>query len=85
VHVTNRSLNLSGEVAALAREFGFYLVRVYRPWLQGFSSRTDWMLLSRDPQSLNTPQLVEAGSEVRLRIGMHVWTDDFSDLLSVLR
>lgn len=85
LHVTNRSLDLSREVAVLAREFGFYLVRVYRPWLQGISAKADWVLLSRDPQSLNTPPILEAGSEVRVQPDMPVWTDDFSNLLFVLK
>jgi hypothetical protein len=86
VHVTNRSLDLSPEVALLARESHLSLVRIYRPWLQpSFSAKTDWILLSRDTESLNTPQIREAGRDVPSRSDLPVWTDDFSNLVSVLR
>lgn len=85
VHVTNRSLDLSWEVALLARESHLSLVRIYRPWLRSFSSKTDWILLSREAESLNTPQIKAAGSDVPWRPDLPLWTDDFSNLLSVLR
>jgi hypothetical protein len=85
LHVTNRSLDLSWEVALLARESHLSLVRIYRPWLRSFSSKTDWILLSREAESLNTPQIKAAGSVVPWRPDLPVWTDDFSNLLSVLR
>jgi len=85
IHVTNRSLDLSGEVALLARESHLSLVRIYRPWLRSFSSKTDWILLSRDSETLNTPLIRAAGSGVRWRSDLPVWTDEFSNLLSVLR
>jgi spermidine synthase len=85
LHVTNRSLDLSGEVALLARESHLSLARIYRPWLPTFSAKTDWILLSRDAESLNTPQIKAASSDVPWRSDLPVWTDDFSNLLSVLR
>src|SRR2546427_3146586 len=42
----------------------FRSVRIYRPWLGGYSAQTDWVLLSENPGSLRLPGIVEAGRSV---------------------
>lgn len=84
VHITNRSLDLTPVLAGIARDLQFSGVRVYRPWLNTFSSQTDWVLLSENPSSLAGP-LSEAGRILPITRDTPVWTDDYSNLLEVLR
>src|SRR6266404_3772065 len=61
VHITNRNLDLRLVLAGIARELRLSSVRIYRPWLGGYSAQTDWVLLSENPGSLRLPGIVEAG------------------------
>lgn len=83
VHITNSTLDLSPVVAGVAGEYGFSSLRIHRPWLRGLSSLSDWVLLSRDVQALSDPAIAHAGVAL---FGKNIlWTDDFSNLLHVLK
>jgi hypothetical protein len=85
VHITNRNLDLGPVVAGIARELRLSSVRIYRPWLGGYSSQTDWVLLSENPASLRSPGIVQAGRSVLVSQQSQVWTDDYSNLLQYLK
>jgi spermidine synthase len=85
VHITNRNLDLSLVLAGIAREMHFSAIRVYRPWLDSYSSKTDWVLLSEDPASLRLPALLQAGRSLSVVQENQVWTDDYSNLLHYLK
>lgn len=85
IHITNRSLDLSPVLSGIARDFQFSVIRIYRPWLNTFSSQTDWVLLSQNPSSLRLPGIAEAGRSLPVTRDAPVWTDDYSNLLEVLR
>jgi spermidine synthase len=81
-HISNLYLDLSPVVARLALETGLVAaslvdVPVDRPW----AAASEWMLMSADERALGLPRLkaVPAASQAQA-----VWTDDFSDLVSVL-
>ena len=87
VHISNVHFDLSPVVAALADEFQLASVRVDDPEdsdtdMPGdLSSR--WVLLARDAETLNHPLLADAErTPPKKRV---LWTDDFSNLFSVLR
>jgi len=85
VHITNRNLDLRLVLAGIARELRLSSVRIYRPWLGGYSAQTDWVLLSENPGSLRLPGIVEAGRSVSVSNHGQVWTDDYSNLLQYLK
>ncbi len=85
VHITNRSLDLSPVLSGIAKEFQFSAVRVYRPWLNSFSSQSDWVFLSQNHSSLRHPEIDAAGRSLLSSGGTTLWTDDYSNLLEVLR
>jgi hypothetical protein len=85
VHITNRNLDLRLVLAGIARELRLSSVRIYRPWLGGYSAQTDWVLLSENPGSLRLPGIVEAGRSVSVTNHGQVWTDDYSNLLQYLK
>jgi MFS family permease/SAM-dependent methyltransferase len=88
-HVSNRFLDLIPVVARLAKEQGAHAVLVrddpdeeedYR------RSRTDWVLVSRDPAALKRPAIVERGAAPpEDRPEWRTWTDDYSNLIQILK
>ena len=88
-HVSNRFLDLIPVVARLAKENGVHAVLVrddpdeevdYR------RSRTDWVLVSRDPGALRRPEIVARGAvEPEDRPEWRTWTDDYSNLVQILK
>ncbi|HJS77230.1 MAG TPA: fused MFS/spermidine synthase [Burkholderiales bacterium] len=88
-HVSNRFLDLIPVVARLAKEQGARAVLVrddpdeeedYR------RSRTDWVLVSRDPAALKRPAIVERGAAPpEDRPEWRTWTDDYSNLIQILK
>jgi SAM-dependent methyltransferase/MFS family permease len=88
-HVSNRFLNLVPVVARLAKEHGAHVVLVrddpdeeedYR------RSRTDWVLVSRDPAALAREAIVERGGAApEDRPEWRTWTDDYSNLIQILK
>jgi SAM-dependent methyltransferase len=88
-HVSNRFLDLVPVVARVARENGAYAVLVRDdpedddPSLR---SRSDWVLVSRDLGALEGGKIVEAGAvEAEDRPGWRTWTDDYSNLVQILK
>jgi hypothetical protein len=85
-HVSNRHLNLTPLVAALAAERGYAAIaESFRADPRDAAqSDSDWVLVARTPESL--APLVGDGRWTSLGgpTPMRVWTDDFSDILGVL-
>ena len=91
VHVTNRAVELASVVAAEAQHFGLNLLYVNAPGItnqtipDGVIYPNQWILLSRSKEALLAPELVKASSPLKLRKGLHFWTDDQNNLLQILR
>ncbi|HSA71030.1 MAG TPA: fused MFS/spermidine synthase [Burkholderiales bacterium] len=88
-HVSNRFLDLIPVVARLAKEHGAHamLVRDDPDEEEDYRrSRTDWVLVSRDPAALKRPAIGERGAvEPEDRPGWRTWTDDYSNLIQILK
>jgi len=85
VHITNRDLDLSPVLSGIARDLHFSSIRVYRPWLDSFSSKTDWIFLSQNPASLRIPEILATGRSLPASGETPTWTDDYSNLLEFLK
>lgn len=91
VHVTNGAVELASVVAAEAQHFGLNLLYVNAPGItnktipDGTISPNQWILLSRSKDVLSAPALMQTSSPLRLRKGLHFWTDDQNNLLQILR
>ena len=49
-------------------------------------SRSDWVLVSRDPAALKRPAIAEAGAQpAEDRPDWRTWTDDYSNLIQILK
>ena len=86
-HVSNRFLELVPVVARLARETGAHAVVVYEGSGEDDSrTQSDWVLVSRDPKALQGKEFETVGAEpTEDREGLRTWTDDYSNLIQILK
>ena len=49
------------------------------------ASSSDWVLLSDRAESLDKPELAEAAKEIEAHDDWRLWTDDFNNLVQVLK
>src|SRR5687768_16316383 len=88
-HVSNRFLDLIPVVARLAQEHGVHVVLVRDDPDEEDDhkrSRSDWVLVSRDPAALKRAEIVERGAtEPEQRPEWRTWTDDYSNLIQILK
>ena len=88
-HVTNRYLDLAPLLARIAEAKGLKAGLIsYEPTdeeeaLQYASS--DWAVLSRDRAVFELPEVAAVAKPLKAREGTPLWTDDFNNLLRVLR
>jgi len=87
-HVSNRFLSLVPVVARIAKENGAHAVLVSDKGKDGDDDHTttDWVLVSRDPKALEAPEIEEVSPEApEEQAGWRTWTDDYSNLVQILR
>jgi len=88
-HVSNRFLDLIPVVARLAKEQGAHAVLVRDDPDEEEDhrrSRSDWVLVSRDPAALQREAMVEReATEAEDRPEWRTWTDDYSNLIQILK
>jgi SAM-dependent methyltransferase len=87
-HVSNRFLDLVPVVARLAAELKLHAVLVSDDPEEDdpHRSRSDWVLVSRDAKALEAPAITEAGgAPAEDQPGWRTWTDDYSNLIQILK
>ena len=87
-HVSNRFLSLVPVVARLAKVHGAHTVLVSDKGKDGDDDHTttDWVLVSRDRSALEAPEIEAASPEApEQQVGWRTWTDDYSNLVQILR
>ena len=85
-HVTNRFLELAPVVDLLARTQGLHVLRIEDDGGENpVASISDWILLSDNAALLADPQLADAATPIPPRPGSRLWTDDFNNLVQVLK
>lgn len=84
IHVSNRHLDLSAVVGSLATDLGLKAALVLdRPGEDKLTFQSDWIVLSRDDEFFKRIAS-DSVSILELQSG-HSWTDEYSNLLGVLR
>ena len=81
IHVSNRFLDLAPVIRELAIKHGFHSVIVYETG----HTTSDWILLSKSKATLEHPKIKEVAQELPSKPGIKAWTDDFHNLVQVLR
>ena len=88
-HVSNRFLELIPVVARIAREQGAHAVLVRddpEDEDNSLRSRTDWVLVARDEKALQAANIVDGGGvPAEDRPEWRTWTDDYSNLVQILK
>ena len=84
-HVTNRYLDLPPVVQRLADEHGMHAVMIYDDSNDGMASISDWILVADDERALEAPQISEVSVPIEPRPGLKLWTDDFNNIVQVLK
>lgn len=84
-HVTNRFLDLVPVVDALARAHGLAVAFIADNGDDPGASRSEWVLLSKDPAALEKPSIADAATPITPRPDWRLWTDDFNNLVQVLK
>jgi hypothetical protein len=85
VHVSNKALDLPPVVEATAKSLGLRVAHVHSHGLGDIISESEWMLISRSPAELMRPEIAEASTPVESTRHPRAWTDDYSNLLQILR
>ena len=84
VHISNRHLDLEPVVVGLGQRCGLQVV--FRETVSGADEtqyNTQWMLLTNNKEFLARPEVQDDADEVTKRACY--WTDDFSDLFTIIR
>jgi len=84
-HVTNRFLDLIPVVQKLAEAQGLHAVLVADDGSDTLASRSDWVLVSDSDQALQAPPIEEASEPIDDRPDLRLWTDDFNNIVQVLK
>ena len=87
-HVSNRFLELPPVVGRLAKEHGLAALLVSDEGKEGDDdhTKTDWVLLAKDPKVLEAKEIQEAAPEPpEERPNWRTWTDDYSNLVQILK
>ncbi|MGA8023030.1 MAG: hypothetical protein WCC18_14880 [Candidatus Acidiferrales bacterium] len=84
-HISNKMLDLSPVVAALAAHNHLAVARLHNSHSPDLGERSDWILLSRNPNALAYDSFRGHLDSMPPADSRLVWTDDYSDLFAVLR
>ena len=84
-HLTNRFLNLPPVVERIAAARGLAAVLVHDDAENSDLRATDWVLVAKEAATLQRQGLAGVSSPITAIPGLRAWTDDFNNLLSVLK
>ena len=83
-HVSNRFLDLKPVVEMIAEKRGLHVAWVRDTYEDG-STTSDWVLLTKAKNLLLKPDILEATYVIPPEPGWRVWTDDFNNLVQVMK
>ena len=86
-HISNRHLRLRPVLAAAAEEWGLTALVQRDPAIVAAEGRyaSEWMLMARSREAFGALVGDPRWTRPVVPAGTHVWTDDFSDVLGVLK
>ena len=83
-HVSNRFLDLKPVVNLIAEKRGLHVTWVRDSYDDG-STTSDWVLLSKDNTQFLKPEILDGSFIIPPQPKLRVWTDEFNNLLQVLK
>jgi spermidine synthase len=86
VNITNAYLDLRRVVERAANHFGKIAIHYSDEPIDNFVCfPSDWVLIADPSIRESAPKLAEAGQALGPSAGFRLWTDDFSNLWSILK
>ena len=86
VHISNRFVNLRPIVNRLALELDLSVIHVRSLEAVGLHiSTSEWMALAKDPKVFDHPALVQHKVDLSSARDYTLWTDDYNNLIQVIR
>jgi spermidine synthase len=87
INISNRYLDLEPIIAQAAKEMGWSGVVVYDEGnSESYYVSNTWVLLSKSPAIFGHPNFQDAStSALQARNGFRAWTDDYSNIIQILR
>jgi hypothetical protein len=86
VHVSNQYLDLAPAVAQLARNQGLAARFVISPKDdRHLYAQAEWVIMTANPDFFARPEFSGVAKPIEERPGARLWTDDYNNLLEVLR
>jgi hypothetical protein len=86
INISNRYLNLGPVVAQAMTEMGWSGVTVDDEGEdQPYYSGNTWVVLARSPQFFDNPSFKGSSKTLKPKPGFREWTDDFSNLIQILK
>ncbi len=87
---TNRFLNIPPIVASLANEFGLAAVLISdspasEEGIDYWTNGTDQVIVTANREFLQSEKIRSVATEISIPAGFRVWTDDFNNLIRVLK
>ena len=83
-HVSNRFLDLKPVIQQIAEKRGLHVAWVRDTYDDG-STTSDWVLLSRVNGQFLKPEILDASYIIAPQPGWRLWTDDFNNLVQVMK
>ncbi len=83
-HVSNRYLELKPVVEKIATARGLHVAWI-KDAIDADSTSSDWILLCKDKRVLQSPELLATTLPIAPQPGWRIWTDDFNNLVQVLK
>jgi hypothetical protein len=84
IHVSNQYLDLAPVVAQLASANGMIARMVHNPRDDAhLYAQNDWVVMTRESELM--PEITASAKLIEPRPGLHLWTDDYNNLLQVFR
>jgi len=84
-HVTNRFLKLAPVVKQIADTYGLHTALITDDDGDGDASRTDWVLVTRNKKLVAHEPIKDNTSQIKEIPGLRLWTDDFNNLVQILK
>jgi spermidine synthase len=85
-HITNLHLDLQPVFWQIAQYYGLEMVRINYAGDSDGGYASHWILLSRNPAMLQTPEIQEHAIDLSgYSTDIKLWTDDYSNLFQILK
>ncbi|MCU0857800.1 MAG: fused MFS/spermidine synthase [Pontiellaceae bacterium] len=86
VNISNRYLDLLPVLLQIRNRFNLQAARILSEGDNKITANAQWVLFSRDSAFIRKPAIAEADSLYKLKVrDVRPWTDDYSNLLSIMK